>query len=75
MTEFTTDDAGKTIKEENMVSQSIRVLCPFIGKPFESCYCASTSSLYTEATIHYCGGNFKSCEIYEKNVGSGGLMS
>ncbi len=53
-----------------MVSYPVRMLCPFIGKPFESCYCASTSSLYTEATIYYCGGNFKKCEIYEKHIGS-----
>ncbi len=75
MIEFTSGDKGREIKEETMVSQSVRVLCPFIGKPFESCYCASTSSLYTEATIHYCGGNFKKCEIYEKNIGSKGIVS
>lgn len=45
-----------------------RLLCPFIRKPFENCYCVSTSSLFTEATIHYCGGNFEKCEIYERNM-------
>jgi hypothetical protein len=43
-------------------------LCPFIQKPFHDCYCTSTSSLYAEATIYYCGGHYRSCEIYVKNV-------
>ena len=45
-----------------------RVLCPNIEKPFDNCYCTSTSSLYAEATIYYCGGNYKDCEIYAKNA-------
>lgn len=44
-----------------------KVLCPFIHEPFEECYCASTSSLYAEATIRYCGGDFKDCAIYLKH--------
>ena len=44
------------------------MLCPFLLKPFEGCYCTSTSSLYTEATIYYCGGNFEKCDIYKKNL-------
>jgi hypothetical protein len=61
------DDDGK--RNENMVSLAGKLLCPFIRKPFDACYCASTSSIYTEATIHYCGGNFEQCEIYKENVG------
>jgi len=54
--------------EKEMPDKSMnRLLCPFIRSPFEDCYCASTSSLYTEATIHYCGGNFEHCEIFKKN--------
>ena len=45
-----------------------KVLCPNINKPFDNCYCTSTSSLYAEATIYYCGGNYKDCEIYVKNA-------
>jgi hypothetical protein len=68
--------ALKTMKEKensNMenkmtVLTSNKPLCPFIQKPFEGCYCTSTNSLYTEATIHYCGGHFRQCEIYGKNI-------
>ena len=47
-----------------------KVLCPNLDKPFDNCYCISTSSLYAEATIYYCGGNYKDCEIYMKNAES-----
>ncbi len=43
-------------------------LCPFIQKPFDDCYCTSTSSLYAEATIYFCGGHYRACEIYAKNA-------
>ncbi len=45
-----------------------KALCPNINKPFDKCYCISTSSLHAEATIYYCGGNYKDCEIYMKNA-------
>lgn len=48
------------------------MLCPNIHKPFDDCYCASTSSLYAEATIYYCGGSYKDCEIYLKHAKEGG---
>jgi hypothetical protein len=68
--EFNNDNEAK--RGEQMIPQPInRILCPFVRSPFVGCYCASTSSLYTEATIHYCGGNFEKCEIYEKNTRSG----
>jgi hypothetical protein len=60
-------DDGK--RNENMVSHTGKLLCPFIRKPFDACYCASTNSVYTEATIYYCGGNFEQCDIYRKNAG------
>ncbi len=44
------------------------LICPFVRKPLNGCYCASTSSLHTEATIYYCGGNFEKCDIYGKNA-------
>ena len=60
--------------DESMLNQPVKkTLCPFINKPFEGCYCISTSSLYTEATINYCGGNFKQCDIYGKIAGSKGF--
>lgn len=46
------------------------VLCPFVGRPFEECYCASTSSMVVESTILFCGGDFKKCEIYCRHIGS-----
>ncbi len=58
--------AGERRMNENYHGDS--VLCPYIQKPFEHCYCTSTSSLYAEATIYYCGGNYKDCEIYVKNT-------
>ncbi len=60
--------------EDAMLNRPVnKTLCPFINKPLEGCYCTSTSSLCTEATINYCGGNFKQCDIYGKNAGSEGL--
>ena len=47
------------------------MLCPNIRNPFDDCYCASTSSTHAEATIHYCGGSYKDCEIYLKNLSEG----
>ncbi len=43
-------------------------LCPFIQEPYDDCYCTSTSSLYAEATIYFCGGHYRACEIYVKNT-------
>jgi hypothetical protein len=47
-------------------------LCPFIQKPFNDCYCTSTSSLYAEATIYFCGGHYQACEIYVKSMKGNG---
>ena len=58
-------NAGSTVE---MVGETQSMLCPFIQKPFDECYCTSTSSLYAEATIYFCGGHFRACEIYVKNV-------
>ncbi len=55
------------VKEETPVPAN-KILCPFLLKPFEGCYCASTSSLDTESTIFYCGGNFEKCDIYRKHM-------
>jgi len=46
------------------------VLCPFVSKPFEDCYCASTSSMVVESTILFCGGEFQKCEIYCRHLGN-----
>jgi len=60
--------------EKRMLSRPFKsTLCPFVDKPFEGCYCTSTSSLHTEATINFCGGNFKQCDIYGKISGSKGF--
>jgi len=39
-------------------------LCPFLGEPFDYCYCVKMNSQYVERAVYYCGNNFKSCEIY-----------
>jgi len=60
---------GERSWEKIMSEQkSSRSLCPFILNPFNECYCASTNSMFTEATINYCGGNYKNCEIYQKHM-------
>lgn len=46
------------------------VLCPFVSRPFEECYCASTSSMVVESTILFCGGDFQKCEIYCRHKGN-----
>lgn len=56
-----------SMEKEMPNNHGTSVLCPYIHTPFENCYCTSTSSLFAEATIYYCGGNYKDCEIYEKN--------
>jgi hypothetical protein len=65
---------AKNLSREGRMSDNDEAgaLCPYIQKPFEQCYCTSTSSLYAEATIYYCGGNYKDCEIYAKNAASEG---
>ncbi|MBI5100679.1 MAG: hypothetical protein HZB33_02400 [Nitrospirae bacterium] len=42
-------------------------VCPFVSGPFENCYCRSTSSMFVESTIKFCGGDFEKCEIYCHN--------
>ncbi len=54
--------------EFSAVQNSQSRLCPYVSKPFENCYCTSTSSAVVESTINFCGGNYKQCEIYGENV-------
>lgn len=56
------------MEKEKSAKQPVSALCPNIRKPFDNCYCTSTSSFYAEATIYYCGGSYKECEIYVKNA-------
>jgi hypothetical protein len=46
------------------------VLCPYVSRPFEECYCTSTSSMVVESTILFCGGDFQKCEIYCRHKGT-----
>lgn len=58
--------------EQGMLQHQVgRMLCPYILTPFDECYCASTNSLHTEATINYCGSNFEDCDIYKKHAETG----
>lgn len=41
-------------------------LCPFIKNPTDGCYCLKHNSQSVEATIYYCGENFKKCIIYKR---------
>ncbi len=43
-------------------------LCPYIRDPFDECYVVTMASLNTEELLYYCGGNYKECAIYKKNV-------
>ncbi|MFO0754619.1 MAG: hypothetical protein U0411_14995 [Thermodesulfovibrionales bacterium] len=40
--------------------------CPFTQDPYDNCFCAKMLSQNIEAAIHYCGSNYKQCEIYKK---------
>ncbi len=40
-------------------------MCPFVNNPYEDCYCYDMNSQEKIIkAIHYCGENFKECEIY-----------
>lgn len=41
-------------------------ICPYVKSPREDCYCFSMSSLKTHATVYYCGGNYRACEIFRQ---------
>ncbi len=60
-------EIGHTVGKKMQNGQGKNALCPNIRNPFDDCYCVSTSSMYAEATIHYCGGGYKDCEIYAKH--------
>jgi hypothetical protein len=64
-------DQGVYKDEISSMQNSQSRLCPFVSKPFENCYCTSTSSMVVESTINFCGGNFKQCEIFRENKGNG----
>ena len=43
-------------------------MCPFVQEANEECFCSDMRSLYVEAAIHYCGGNYEDCVIYKRKV-------
>jgi hypothetical protein len=45
-------------------------LCPLLENPFVDCYCVEQSSQYIERVIYFCGNNYESCGIYERNNGN-----
>ena len=53
------------IRSEKWNPSALTRKCPFISKPFDYCYCASTTSLNVKNVILYCGGNYEACEIYK----------
>lgn len=59
-------------KERNMSNSNTHTICPFVARPFSNCYCASTSSLYAEATVYYCGGKHEECAIFRNNCSQKG---
>ncbi len=61
-------DVNNALGREMRNRQRKGTLCPNIQNPFDNCYCVSTSSACAEATIHFCGGSYKDCEIYAKNL-------
>ena len=40
--------------------------CPFLLDPSEDCFVTDMTSLEVEKAIHYCGGNFEKCAIYQE---------
>ena len=52
--------------------EQIGKLCPLIENPHEDCYILTLDSLKVESAIHYCGKNFKDCEIYKRLMNSKG---
>jgi hypothetical protein len=67
MTETTNRNDVK--REAMMTIDFSGMICPFIVRPLEGCYCTSTNSIHAEATIYYCGGHFEKCDIYSRNTG------
>lgn len=64
------NEARRNAEELALPHYSPPILCPFVSRPFEDCYCASTSSMVVESTILFCGGDFQKCEIYGRYKGS-----
>lgn len=50
------------ITEQTVIS---KMLCPFLGNPFDDCYCVRMNSQYIKSAVYYCGNNFEICEIYK----------
>jgi len=40
--------------------------CPFLDHPKEECYPSQMTSQKAEATLRFCGGDFRSCDIFKK---------
>ena len=45
--------------------------CPLVQDPLKDCFCFEMDSRKVEKAMHYCGGNFEQCEIYNKQFASG----
>lgn len=43
-----------------------RRICPFVKETCDECLCSDTRSDSAEAAIRLCGGNFETCEIYQR---------
>jgi len=41
--------------------------CPFLDDPREECYPSQMTSQKTEAMLRFCGGDFRSCDIFKKH--------
>lgn len=52
--------------KNNSVETAAKGFCPFIKNPTDDCYCLKHNSQSVEATIYYCGENFKKCIIYKR---------
>jgi hypothetical protein len=51
-----------------MSSQINNKLCPYVKNPFSACYCFNLNSRNINPAIHYCSDNYKSCEIFKKEL-------
>jgi len=43
--------------------------CEFIDKSLPDCYCTNITSLNIPKMLAFCGGDYKSCKIYQNRSG------
>ncbi len=49
-------------------SEGGKKTCPCIENPFEECYCNHMNSQKVEDILHYCNGDYWSCDTFRKRI-------